>query len=97
MAHLDIRQLHLRKADDVNRNDVTVVCALFDGNGNYLKGVQKVLELRLKDANVEHRRSLGLTMNSVFDVKSGAYMVRVVARDAEGRQISAANDVVEIP
>jgi VWFA-related protein len=97
VAHLDIRQLHLRKADDVNRNDVTVVCALFDGNGNYLKGVQKVLELRLKDANVEHRRSLGLTMNSVFDVKSGAYMVRVVARDAEGRQISAANDVVEIP
>jgi VWFA-related protein len=97
VAHLDIRQLHLRKADDVNRNDVTVVCALFDGNGNYLKGVQKVVELRLKDENVEHRRSLGLTLNSDFDVKSGAYMVRVVVRDAEGRQMSAANDIVEIP
>ena len=97
VAHLDIRQLHLRKADDVNRNDVTVVCALFDGNGNYLKGVQKVVELRVKDENVVHRRSLGLTLNSDFEVKRGAYMVRVVARDAEGRQMAAANDVVEIP
>ena len=96
-AHLDIRQLHLRKADDRNRNDVTVVCALFDGNGNYIKGVQKVVELRLKDENVEHRRSLGLTMSSDFDVKPGAYMIRVVARDAEGRQMAAANDTVEIP
>jgi len=73
------------------------VCALFDGNGNYLKGVQKVVELRLKDESVEHRRSLGLTMNSDFDVKPGAYMIRVVARDAEGRQMAAANDTLEIP
>ena len=96
-AHLDIRHLRLRKADDRNRNDVTVVCALFDGNGNYLKGVQKVVELRLKDENVEHRRALGLSMISDFDVKRGAYMIRVVARDAEGRQMATANDIVEIP
>jgi VWFA-related protein len=96
-AHLDIRHLRLRKADDRNRNDVTLVCALFDSNGNYLKGVQKVVELRLKDENVEHRRTLGLTMNSDFDVKRGAYMIRVVARDAEGRQMATANDIVEIP
>ena len=96
-AHLDIRQLNLRKVDDRNRNDVTVVCALFDGNGNYLKGVQKVVELRVKDENIEHRRSLGLTVNNDFDVQSGAYMIRVVARDAEGRQMAAANDTVEIP
>jgi VWFA-related protein len=96
-AHLDIRHLRLRKADDRNRNDITVVCALFDGNGNYLKGVQKVVELRLKDENLDHRRTLGLTMNSDFDVKRGAYMIRVVARDAEGQQMATANDVVEIP
>ena len=52
-AHLDIRQLPLRKQDDRNRDDVTLVCALFDGNGNYLKGTQKVVELRLKDENLE--------------------------------------------
>jgi hypothetical protein len=74
----------LRKQDDRNRDDVTLVCALFDGNGNYLKGTQKVVELRLKDENLERRRALGVTVNSDFDVKSGPYMIRVVARDAEG-------------
>jgi len=97
VAHLDIRHLRLRKADDRNRDDITVVCALFDSNGNYLNGLQKVVELRLKDENVEHRRSLGLTLNGNFDVKRGAYMVRVVARDAEGGQMAAANEIVEIP
>ncbi|MGD0670151.1 MAG: VWA domain-containing protein [Bryobacteraceae bacterium] len=97
IAHLDIQQLHLRKQDDRNRDDVTVVCALFDGNGNYLKGTQKVVELRVKDENIERRRDLGVTTNSDFDVKSGAYMIRVVARDAEGQQMASANDTVEIP
>jgi hypothetical protein len=46
----------LRKQDDRNRDDVTLVCALFDGNGNYIKGTQKVVELRLKDENLEQRR-----------------------------------------
>ena len=89
-----IAEINRRLADDF---DVTVVCALFDSNGNYLKGVQKVVELRLKDENVEHRRNLGLTMNADFDVKRGGYMIRVVARDAEGQQMATANDVMEIP
>jgi len=96
-AHLDIRQLRLRKADDRSRNDVTVVCALFDGNGNYLQGFQKVVELRVKDENLERRRKLGLTVRNDFDVKRGVYIVRVVARDTEGRQMAAAGDTVEIP
>jgi VWFA-related protein len=97
ISHLDIRQLPLRKQDDRNRDDVTVVCALFDRNGNFVKGKQTVVELRLKDENVESRRAHGVTVNQEFDVKSGGYLVRVVARDAEGRQMSAINGVVEIP
>jgi VWFA-related protein len=96
-THLDIRRLPLRKQDDRNRDDVTLVCALFDGNGNYIKGTQKVVELRLKDENLDRRRTQGITVNSNFDVKVGPYMIRVVVRDAEGQQMAAANGVVEIP
>jgi len=96
-AHLDIRQLHLHKQDERNRGDVTLVCALFDGNGNYLKGTQKVVELRLRDETLDQRLTRGVTVSSDFDVKSGPYTIRVVARDAEGRQMAAANGVVEIP
>jgi VWFA-related protein len=97
VSHLDIRRLPLRKQDGRNRDDVTVVCALFDRNGNFLKGKQTVVELRLQDGNVESRRAHGVTVNQEFDVKSGGYLVRVVARDAEGRQMAAVNGVVEIP
>jgi VWFA-related protein len=96
-THLDIRQLPLRKQDERNNDDVTLVCALFDRNGNYVKGTQKVVELRLKDENLERRRNLGITVNSDLDVKTGAYMIRVVVRDAEGKQMAATNGVVEIP
>jgi len=73
------------------------VCALFDRNGNYVKGTQKTVEIRLKDENLERWRTHGVTVNSDFDIKSGAYMIRVVVRDAEGQQMAAANGVVEIP
>ncbi|MGD0048405.1 MAG: VWA domain-containing protein [Bryobacteraceae bacterium] len=96
-THLDIRRLPLRKQDDRNRDDLTLVCALFDGNGNYIKGTQKVVELRLKDENLDHRRTQGVNVISNFDVKIGPYMIRVVVRDAEGQQMAAANGVVEIP
>ena len=96
-SHLDISRLHLSKVEDRNRNDVTLVCALFDGNGNYLQGVKKIIELRLKDENLERHRSQGVTVDSVFEVKRGAYVVRVVARDAQGRQMAAADNTLEIP
>jgi VWFA-related protein len=97
VSHIDIRQLSLRKQDDRNRDDVTVVCALFDRNGNFVKGKQTLVELRLKDGNIESRRSSGVTLHQDFDVKTGGYLVRVVARDAEGRQMAAVNGVIEIP
>jgi len=55
------------------------------------------VELRLKDESLERRRNLGITVNSDLDVKAGAYMIRVVVRDAEGKQMAATNGVVEIP
>ncbi len=96
-SHLDIQRIPFRKQDDRNRDDVTLVCALFDRNGNYVQGIEKVVELRLKDENLERRRALGITVNTDFDVKSGDYMVRVVVRDVEGQQMAAANGVVEVP
>jgi len=73
------------------------VCAVFDGNGNYIKGNQKAVELRLKDENLEQRLVRGLNVMSDLDVASGPYMIRIVVRDGEGQQMGAANAVVEIP
>ena len=49
LVRLDVRHLHYRKADGRNNNNLTVVSALFDRNGNFVTGTQKVLQMRWKD------------------------------------------------
>jgi len=96
LAHMDARRLHFRKADGRNGDELTFVSALFNRNGNFLQGNQKIVTLRLKDETLAHLLNSGITMKTNFDVKPGSYLVRVVVRDAEG-QLSAENGAVEIP
>jgi len=95
MAHLDLKQFKFRKADGRNGNEVTLVSGLFDRNGNYLQGITKVVELRLKDETLVHL-SKGATVKTTFDVKPGIYLVRLVVRDTTGQALSATNGAVEI-
>ena len=96
VARLDVRHVHFRKDNGRNNNDVTVVSAVFDDNGNFIAGTQKVLQLHLKDETLEERLGSGLVLKSNFDVKPGSYVVRLVVRDEDG-QLAAQNSAVEIP
>ena len=96
LVHMDVRRFHFRKADARNNDDVTVVSALFDQNGNFISGVQKVLQMHLKDETLESKLNSGVTLKSSFDVKPGRYIVRLVVRDADG-QLAAQSSAVEIP
>ncbi len=97
LAHVDVKQLHFRKVDGRNRNDLTIVSALFNRNGDYIQGSEKIVEMRLKDETLEHKLGSGITMRTSFDVKPGGYLVRLVVRDAEERLMSAQSGAVEIP
>lgn len=74
-----------------------MVSGIFDRNGNYIQGIAKTIEFRLKDDTLENRMGQGVTVRTSFDVKPGTYMVRLVVRDSEGQLMSAANGAVEIP
>jgi VWFA-related protein len=97
VASIDLKQLRYRKDGERNRNDLTIVAAVFDRNGNWVTGSQKLVEMRLKDATLERPNAGGFTIRTTFDVKPGAYLVRLVVRDAEGQQMAAQNGTVEIP
>lgn len=97
LARVDVKRIHFRKEAGRNWNDLTVVSALFDRNGNYLKGEEKVLQMRLKDETLESKLSSGVTLRAVFDVKPGSYLVRLIVRDKEGQSMFAENGAVEIP
>jgi VWFA-related protein len=96
LAHVDVQHLHFRKVEGRNNNVLTCVSALFNRNGSFIQGMQKVVTMNLKDDTLEHKLQAGITLKTSFDVKPGSYLVRLVVRDAEGQLMSAENGTVEI-
>jgi VWFA-related protein len=96
IAHVDVKRLHFRKVEGRNDNVLTCVSALFNRNGNFVQGTQKVVTMHWKDETLEHQLNSGITLKTSFDVKPGSYLVRLVVRDSEGQLMSAENGTVEI-
>ena len=97
LTHVDIGRIRFDKVEGRNKNDLTVVAAIFDRNGNFVKASEKVLEMRLRDSTLERLSRTGVTIKTSFDVKPGAYLVRLVVRDSQAAQLSAENGTVDIP
>ena len=97
MSRLDAAKLHFRKAEGRNVDDVAMVCALFDRNGNYLQGVSKTLQLRLLDDTLRNGMGEEVSVPMDFKVAPGTYVIRLVARDSEGQLMAARNGAVDIP
>ena len=97
-SRVDVRKLRFRKANDRNVNDVRVVCALFDRDGNYVQGISKTIQLRLLNGAIQNEKlSGGISVRSDFTVAPGTYVIRLVVRDAEGETMTARNSAVRIP
>jgi len=97
LAHLDLKAVKFRKVDGRNHDNVTLATVIFDENGNYVTGGEKILEMKLLDATLARLDRSGITVKSSFDVKPGTYLVRLVVRDKEGELMAARNGAVVIP
>ena len=97
LAHIDLAGVKFRKENGLNVDEVTVTAVLFDRNGKLVTGLQKHLDMRLLDRTLERRMPQGVTMRLALEAPPGAYVVRLVTRDAEGQLMSARNGTVEIP
>lgn len=97
LSRFDLKGVHFRKADGRSNDALTIVTAIFDENGNFVTGGEKILTLRLLDNTYERLSRSGLTVKSSFEVKPGTYMVRLVVRDGEGAEMAARNGSLVIP
>jgi len=97
LARVYVKNLRFRKVDGRNNDNLTVTSGVFDRNGNFVSGMQKVVELRLQDGTLEKILNSGVTVRTNFDVAPGSYVIRLVVRDSEGQTMAARNGVVEIP
>lgn len=96
-SRLDLRGVKFRASGDRNSDTITVVTGIFDQDGHYVKGLQRVIDLRLRDQTLEKLTTTGLPVQETFDITSGRYVVRVVVRDSEGASMAARNGTVNIP
>ena len=97
LMHVDVKSIRFRKSEGRNRDNLTVATAIFDENGNFVTGGEKIVEMKLFDKTVDRLSRSGFTLKSSFDVKPGTYLVRLVVRDTEGSQMAARNSAVSIP
>jgi VWFA-related protein len=95
-AHLDLNGLKFKTAGDRNEDTLTVVTGLFDQDGRYVKGIQRVIDLRLREQTLEKVLGSGMAVKETFDIAPGRYVVRVVVRDSEGQTMAARNGTVDI-
>ena len=95
LVHVDVRRMAFHKSDGRNMNELTIVAALFDRNANFISAKSKTVQMHIKDETLSKLNS-GITLKSEFDVNPGSYVVRVVARDEQGK-VASENGEVEIP
>ena len=67
VAHIDVRPLHFEKANGRNNEHLTIVSGIFDRNGSYVIGSEKILEMHLKDETLASKLSSGLEVRSSFE------------------------------
>lgn len=96
-ARIEVKGLRFRRAENRNVDQLTVATAVFDDNGNLVTGLQRVIDMKLKDATLERLKKTGVSVKSDFKIKSGTYLVRLVVRDSEGAQMGSINGDVVIP
>lgn len=97
VTRVDVKRLQYKQFNDRNFNDLTIVTAVFDHNGNFLKADQKLVKMRWTSETLQTKLASGITLKTNFDVTPGRYLIRIVTRDSEKQTMSARNGSVEIP
>jgi VWFA-related protein len=97
VAHITTKDLKFLRVGDRSKDKLTVATAIFDENGNMVTGVEKIIEMQLRDPTLERINRSGVSVKSTFDVQPGTFLVRIVVRDSEGAQMAAINRGVVIP
>ncbi len=89
IAKVNLDGVRFLKKEDRNTDTLTVISAIFDRNGNFIKGIQRVLDMKLRDETLEKLLDQGgISVRSNLDLPPGSYLVRLVVRDAEGKAMA---------
>lgn len=96
VAKVSLKPLEFHNANGRNNDSLTVVSALFDNDGRYVTGTTKTVNLQLRRETLA-QMDPSVTLRFHFPVKRGAYVVRVVIRDAQSGAMTTFTRPESIP
>lgn len=93
----DMRLVRFRREGGHNSDDLTLMVALFDPDGNFVVGNNQIVKLRLSDAGLRQAISQGGEMSADLNVKPGFYVVRAVLHESASQQLGTASQSLQVP
>jgi VWFA-related protein len=96
LVHVDVRKLAFQDLSDRHVERLIFITALFDEKNQFLKGVEGVMDLRLKEPTLKQITAQGLDAKLSISAPAGSYRVRQVVQESVGGKLAAVNRTVEI-
>jgi len=95
-VHVNGRGLSFMKENKSHTERVIFVTALFDLQGNYLSGVEAVMDMAVKEVLFAHISNEGVDAKSTLQLPPGKYRLRAVVQEVVVGRIATISRDVEI-
>ena len=97
VVRTDVRGVQFRKENGRNLDNLSLLVAVFDRDGNYVTSKEETVNLRLTDAWLQQVMSGGLPVTLKLDLKPGSYVVRTVIRESNSQKLGATSGDLDSP
>jgi hypothetical protein len=92
----DVTRVAFRAKAGARLQQLHMVAALLDANGNFVTGKEGVADLALSEASFARLAPAGLNLALRLEAPPGVYQLRVVAADEGDAHVSASTQTVEL-
>ena len=95
VLNLDVAHLQLVNRSGMRIEQLTVIAALFDADGNFVTGKECEIDFNMKD-DTFNKLSSGTTAGLTLHARPGKYRLRGVVREANQGKYTASSQPVEV-
>lgn len=97
MTHVLTKDLGFTREEDRNVNQVSLVLAAYDEAGQFISGLEKIIDFRLLESSYAGLLNRGLTSRVELKLPAGRYTLRAVVREGNQGKMGSAVKSIEIP
>ncbi len=97
MTHVPVKDLGFILEEDRNVNQVSLVLAAYDEAGQFINGLEKIIDFRLLESSYAGLLNRGLTSRVELNLPAGRYTLKAVVREGNQGKMGSPVKSIEIP